>query len=216
MKVSALILAVLAPAATLAAPSPDGEAMNSIAERATDYCIWGRVLMGRLFGGSWIMAIISANTTARKRRVDEDIEVVVLVNEQEGDLETSGVAYRHHAVNYKPPTKKDTTPTRCRLSFYEAEYNTGALLQAYCHQRCSRAAEADVREADGGPCEDGAESREGEHPVEDGVLLIAVGGVGDEAESGGEGDGDDGTAFAVDVAEDLGGLALVGEGREGA
>ncbi|KFX96765.1 hypothetical protein V490_03145, partial [Pseudogymnoascus sp. VKM F-3557] len=40
---------------------------------------WGRVLMGRLFGGSWIMAIISANTTARKRRVDEDIEVVVLV-----------------------------------------------------------------------------------------------------------------------------------------
>ncbi|KFX96133.1 hypothetical protein O988_05469 [Pseudogymnoascus sp. VKM F-3808] len=78
------------------------------------------------------------------------------------------------------------------------------------------AAEADVREADGGPCENGAESREGEHPVEDGVLLVAVGGVGDEAESGGEGDGDDGTALAVDVAEDLGGLALVGEGGEGA
>ncbi|KFX96132.1 hypothetical protein O988_05468 [Pseudogymnoascus sp. VKM F-3808] len=39
MKVSALILAVLAPAAILAAPSSEAEAMNSIAERATDYCI---------------------------------------------------------------------------------------------------------------------------------------------------------------------------------
>lgn len=76
------------------------------------------------------------------------------------------------------------------------------------------ASEADVAGADGGPGEDGGEARDGEEPVQDGVFLFEIGQVGEEAECCGDEDGDEGASSLVDVAEDLGGLAKVGEGGE--
>lgn len=77
------------------------------------------------------------------------------------------------------------------------------------------AAEADVAEANGRPCEDGGEAGDGEQPVEHARLLPEVGQEGKEAEEGGDEDGDEGPAASVDVAEDSGGLLEVGEGSEG-
>ncbi len=78
------------------------------------------------------------------------------------------------------------------------------------------AAEADVCEADGAPGEDAGETGEGLHPDKGGGRFFADGDEGEEAEGGGEADGDEGPALAVDVGEHLGGLALFGEGAEGA
>lgn len=78
-----------------------------------------------------------------------------------------------------------------------------------------RAAEADVAEADGGPCEDGGEAGNGEEPVQHGALLFEIGEEGEEADECGDEDGYEGSATFVDVAEDLGRLSEVGEGGEG-
>ena len=78
------------------------------------------------------------------------------------------------------------------------------------------ATEADVGEADGAPGENGGEAGEGEHPVEGVFLLVAGGEVGEETDGGGEDDGEDGTAFAIDVAEEGGGLSLFCKCGEGA
>ena len=77
-------------------------------------------------------------------------------------------------------------------------------------------AEADVREADGAPGEDGAETAEGEHPGESVVLPGRSGEVGEQTETGSEEDGDEWAATLIDVGEDLGGLVLLGESGEGA
>ena len=77
-------------------------------------------------------------------------------------------------------------------------------------------AEADVREADGAPGEDAGEAGEGEEPVEGGLLGGGGGEEGEEAHGGGEHDAEEGAALAVDVGEEARGLALFGEGGEGA
>lgn len=76
------------------------------------------------------------------------------------------------------------------------------------------AAEADVRETDAAPGEDGREAGEGKHPVESGLLFFRAGEKREEAEERGERDGDDGSAFAVDVSQEARGLALFCQGRE--
>ena len=75
------------------------------------------------------------------------------------------------------------------------------------------APEPDVAQADGGPVEDGGEARDGEHPVEGLRARVAArrDDVADEAKGGGEEDGDEGPARAVNVAEDFGRLAAVGK-----
>lgn len=77
------------------------------------------------------------------------------------------------------------------------------------------ASEADVAEADGAPGEDGRKARYGQEPVEDRVLLLEVGEVGQQAESASHHDGNKGPSPLVDVAENLRGLAEIGEGGEG-
>jgi len=78
------------------------------------------------------------------------------------------------------------------------------------------APEPDVAQADGGPVEDGGEARDGEHPVEGLRARVTArrDDVTDEAEGGGEEDGDEGPAGAVDVAEDFRRLAAVGKRGE--
>jgi len=77
-------------------------------------------------------------------------------------------------------------------------------------------AEADVREADGAPGEDGGKSGKGEHPVESLYGDVRVRGEeAKETESRGDDDGNEGTSVTVDVTEDFGSLTLVGEGSEG-
>jgi hypothetical protein len=78
--------------------------------------------------------------------------------------------------------------------------------------------EADVTQADREPGQDQAEAADGEHPGE-GFGLGVVAGRYDEAEQaegGRDEDADERAAGAVDVAEGFGGLALLGEGGEGA
>ena len=70
------------------------------------------------------------------------------------------------------------------------------------------ATEADVREADAAPGEDGREAREREHPVERVSLPFRSCKEGQETEHGGEANGDHRAAFAVDVGEDSGRLVL--------
>lgn len=82
-------------------------------------------------------------------------------------------------------------------------------------------AEANVCEADGEPGEDCGQGGEGEEPVEGLVLELTscAGEEGEEAEGGGKGDGDEGTALAINVGEDARGLVLFcqrGEGTGGA
>ena len=79
-------------------------------------------------------------------------------------------------------------------------------------------AEADVAGADAGPGDDGGEAGDGEHPVERlGPRGWASG--DDEAEQSGgrsENDGEKRLAGDVDISEDFGGLAAIGEGSGGA
>lgn len=76
-------------------------------------------------------------------------------------------------------------------------------------------AEADVREADGAPGEDGGEAGDGQHPVECVGLFAGGGEEGEEAQDGGDDDGEEGATFAVDVGEESWGLTLFGQGGEG-
>ena len=69
--------------------------------------------------------------------------------------------------------------------------------------------EADVREADGSPREDGGEAREGQHPGKGHLLLRRGGDECNETEGGGEKDRDHGAAFAVDEGEEAGRLVLL-------
>lgn len=92
----------------------------------------------------------------------------------------------------------------------EGKFVKGATAEGPCF------AEADVREADGGPGEEGGEGGDREEPVEDGFFLLDVGKVGEEAEHAGAKDGHQGTTAAVDVGEPARGLALVSKGGDGA
>ena len=78
-------------------------------------------------------------------------------------------------------------------------------------------AEADMAETDSEPGEDAWEARDGEEPVEDvGLGGFTHGcGVGDKADREGEDYRDEGSSLAVDIGEDVGGLALFCEGGEG-
>lgn len=73
-----------------------------------------------------------------------------------------------------------------------------------------------MRQADAAPGEDGAEGRDGEEPVEQLLLYIRVGHKGQQADRHAEKNGHKGAAAAVDVGQDARGLALVGEGGQGA
>ena len=73
-------------------------------------------------------------------------------------------------------------------------------------------AEADMGEADGAPGEDGGETGDGLHPGEGMVLGARGSEEGQEAKCGSDADGAEGAALAVDVGEEVGGLALVCKG----
>ena len=77
--------------------------------------------------------------------------------------------------------------------------------------------EADVREADGEPCEDGGEGGEREKPVEGVFLEVAVCACeeGEETEGGGKGDGDKRATLAVNVGKYTRCLVLLRESCEG-
>lgn len=77
------------------------------------------------------------------------------------------------------------------------------------------ATEANVSKADGAPGEDRGETRQCQHPVEGLVLLAGGGEEGEETEDRSEGNTGHGTAAAVNVGEDVGSLALLGERGEG-
>ena len=71
-----------------------------------------------------------------------------------------------------------------------------------------------MRQTDGAPCEDGAETTEGQHPSESLSLFARSGEESQEAEGGGEKDGDERSAATVDVGEDTRGHALFGQSGE--
>lgn len=75
-------------------------------------------------------------------------------------------------------------------------------------------AEADVRETDGAPGEDGAETTERQHPRKRLVLFARGGEESQEAQGGSEKDGKERSAATVDVGEDPGGHALFGQSGE--
>ncbi len=77
-------------------------------------------------------------------------------------------------------------------------------------------AEADVREADGAPSQNRGKTGDGLHPGKCTVFGTGSREECEEAKGGGDDDGEEGAALAVDVGEEAGGLALVGEGGEGA
>ena len=77
-------------------------------------------------------------------------------------------------------------------------------------------AEADMCQADGTPGEDGRQTGKCKHPVERFTGLVGSGQVSEKSDDGGEADGDEGTAFAVNVGEDFGSLILFRERRESA
>lgn len=77
-------------------------------------------------------------------------------------------------------------------------------------------AEADVGETDGAPDEEVGEAGQGQEPVEDVVLVAGLADEGEEAEEELDDDAEDGAALEVDVGEELGGHAALGEGLHGA
>ena len=79
-----------------------------------------------------------------------------------------------------------------------------------------RGAEADVSETDGAPGEECGKAGQGEEPVEDGRAVSGQANVGEGGEGEDEKDGVEGAAGAVDVGENLGSIALLGESGEGA
>lgn len=75
-------------------------------------------------------------------------------------------------------------------------------------------AEADVAETDRSPGEDARQAGERQHPVQHRPLISTVRAVRDESKRARDRDRDDRPALAVDVAQDLGRLALVRERGE--
>lgn len=79
-----------------------------------------------------------------------------------------------------------------------------------------RFSKTDVSEADGAPSQNGGETANGLHPDKSFILAARGSEKGQEAEGGGDADGAKGAALTVDVGEERGSLALVGEGGQGA
>lgn len=77
-----------------------------------------------------------------------------------------------------------------------------------------RGAEADVGQADGAPSEKGGETRQGEQPVKDGRALSVEVNIRQRGEGTDGEDRDERAAGAVNVGEDPGGVALLGERGE--
>ena len=76
-------------------------------------------------------------------------------------------------------------------------------------------AEPDVRKADGAPGKERSKTRELEEPVEDGLTGSGQVHVGEAAHQENDGNGEQRTSGAVNVCENLGGVALLGEGSKG-
>lgn len=76
-------------------------------------------------------------------------------------------------------------------------------------------AEADVGEADGAPGEQSGQRRQREEPVEHNLALRVKVDVGQQTKDENDAHRVEGTAGAVDVGEDLGGVALLRKGSEG-
>ena len=66
-------------------------------------------------------------------------------------------------------------------------------------------------ETDGSPSKDGGQTGNSQHPCECFALLIRGGDVSKETESRRKGDTSHGTTTAINVGEDTGGLALLGQ-----
>jgi hypothetical protein len=77
-------------------------------------------------------------------------------------------------------------------------------------------AEADVGEADGAPGEERRKTRQSQQPVKHGRALGVEVNVREGPERAEERNRQEGTAGAVNVRKELGGVALLGEGGEGA
>lgn len=76
-------------------------------------------------------------------------------------------------------------------------------------------AEADVGEADGAPGEQSGQRRQREEPVEHNLALRVKVDVGQQTKDENDAHRVEGTAGAVDVGEDLGGVALLRKGSKG-
>lgn len=72
-----------------------------------------------------------------------------------------------------------------------------------------------MRETDRAPGKDGRQPGDGQHPVESFALFRGGREVAEKTDECGEGDTDHGTTATIDVGEDAGSLALLGEGGEG-
>lgn len=79
-----------------------------------------------------------------------------------------------------------------------------------------RAAEADVGEADGTPSEDGREAAERLHPEKGFRFLVRRGKKGEKAQRRREKNGHQRPPLLVNVGENAGRLALLGQGGESA
>ena len=113
---------------------------------------------------------------------------------------------------YENENVKDETDVAAEYTNggFERKLVEGVALEA------PGATKSNVCEADGAPGENGGEAGDGEHPVESVFLLLTSGEIGKEADSSGEDDGEDWSAFTIDVAEEGRGLSLFCESGEGA
>ena len=76
-------------------------------------------------------------------------------------------------------------------------------------------AEADMRQTDRAPRKDGTETTERDHPREGQLFFARSGEESQEAQNRSEKDGEERAATSIDVGEDFGGHALVGQSGEG-
>ena len=76
-------------------------------------------------------------------------------------------------------------------------------------------AETNMREADGAPGEDGRKTRDGHHPAKSNGLLVRSSQEAEETQSRGHKDGPEGTTLAINVGQETGCLALLGESGQG-
>jgi len=189
---------------------------------------WPLSLLGSLLGDE-LGNVELADTSVQVHVVaaDEGCALPELVNDVEQNNNRSGKVDFEEALNLLAgshvsiPDGEASSPELCdQHETVKEETDPGAddaglrlegqLIKSVALSLPSLA-ESDVGEADTAPCEDGTETRKGQHPVESVGLLARTSKESEKSENGSNADGNYGTTLTVNVSENLGGLTLVGE-----
>lgn len=138
------------------------------------------------------------------------------------EKELNAIARTHAGISNGPCTRPELRHEHEAIEKESDPRSNDARLRAECEfgkavsLSLPARAEANVGQTNAAPGDDGGETGERQHPIEGFGLLGRACEEGQQAQNTGHTNRGNRSTFAIDIAEDLGCLILIGQGGEGA